>query len=392
MPSHQPSAEREVPRQASVVIIGGGIMGVSTAYQLAAAGVTGVVLFDADALGAGSTSKAAGGVRAQFSDIINIRLALRSLRTFENFAEQFGQEIDFHQVGYLFLLDSRGDVSAFEDAVKVQNELGVPSRMIPVAEAARLSPLISTDGLLAAAYCPTDGYCTPESVVLGYATAARRLGARLIPHCPVTRVETQDGQIAAVVTAKGQVSTGTVICTAGPWSRQVADWAGVDLPVTPLRRQVLVTEPVPGLVPLMPFTIDFGTSFYFHREGPGLLLGMSDPDETPGFKLNRSDAWLPGLGRAMQRRAPSLMGVGIKSGWAGLYEVTPDHNALIGESATVSRFLYATGFSGHGFLMGPAVGEVLCDLYLGRPPVIDVAGLSADRFAASMPRPERSII
>ena len=384
--------ERELPRRASVVIIGGGIMGVSTAYQLAAAGVTDVVLVDADSLGAGSTSKAAGGVRAQFSDTINIRLALRSLRTFETFGEQFGQEIDFHQVGYLFLLDSAADVSSFEAAVKSQNELGVPSRMISVEEAAQRSPLVSTEGLLAATFCPTDGYCTPESVVLGYATSARRLGARLIPHCQVTGIRTRDGRITAVVTAAGEVSTGTVICAAGPWSRRVGEWAGVDLPVTPLRRQVVITERVDGLDPLMPFTIDFGTSFYFHREGPGLLMGMSDPEETPGFKLNRSDAWLPGLGRAMQRRAPALMNTGIRTGWAGLYEVTPDHNALIGESATVSRFLYATGFSGHGFLMGPAVGEVLRDLYLERPPVIDVGRLSADRFAASMPRPELGII
>jgi sarcosine oxidase, subunit beta len=390
MPSN--SNSYGLPPRASVVIIGGGIMGVSTAYELAAAGVTGVVLLDADALGSGSTSKAAGGVRAQFSDTINIHLALRSMRTFETFAERFGQEIDFHQVGYLFLLDSPADVGSFEDAVRIQNGLGVPSRMISVAEAARLSPLISTDGLLAAVFCPTDGYCTPESVVLGYATFARRLGARLIPHCPATGIEAQGGQITAVVTASGRISTDTVICAAGPWSRQVGEWAGVDLPVTPLRRQVLITEPISDLDRDLPFTIDFGTSLYFHREGPGLLLGMSDPDETPGFKLNRSDAWLPGLGRVMQRRAPALMGVGIRSGWAGLYEVTPDHNALIGESATVGRFLYATGFSGHGFLMGPAVGEVLRDLYLGRPPCIDVGALSADRFAASMARPERNII
>jgi sarcosine oxidase, subunit beta len=375
-----------------VVIIGGGIMGVSTAYELAAAGVTGVVLLDADALGSGSTSKAAGGVRAQFSDTINIHLALRSMRTFETFAERFAQEIDFHQVGYLFLLDSPADVGSFAGAVRIQNELGVPSRMISVAEASRLSPLISTDGLLGAVFCPDDGYCAPESVVLGYATSARRLGARLIPHCPVTGIEAQGGQITAVVTAGGRIGTDTVICAAGPWSRHVGDWAGVDLPVTPLRRQVLITEPISGLDQDLPFTIDFGTSLYFHREGPGLLLGMSDPDETPGFKLNRSDAWLPGLGRVMQRRAPALMGVGIRSGWAGLYEVTPDHNALIGESATVRRFLYATGFSGHGFLMGPAVGEVLRDLYLGQPPSIDVGALSADRFAASMARPERTIV
>jgi sarcosine oxidase subunit beta len=385
-------AARQLPAEASVVIIGGGIMGVSTAYQLAAAGVPGVLLADAGALGSGSTSKAAGGVRAQFSDPVNIRLALRSMRAFETFGEELGQEIDLHRVGYLFLLDSAGQVSAFERAVAVQNELGVPSRMIAVAEAARLSPLISTDGLLAAVYSPADGYCAPESVVLGYATAARGLGARLIPHCRVTGIERDGQRITAVATEAGPVRTGAVICTAGPWSGQVGEWAGVPLPVTPLRRQILVTEPFPGVDPETPFTIDFGTSFYFHREGPGLLLGMSDPAETPGFKLGRSDGWLPALGEAMQRRAPALMTAGIRSGWAGLYEVTPDHNGLIGEAAAASRFLYATGFSGHGFLMGPAVGEVMRDLYLGRQPFTDVGMLSADRFAADRPRPELSII
>ncbi|HZC41094.1 MAG TPA: FAD-binding oxidoreductase [Streptosporangiaceae bacterium] len=386
------SSGPELPPSAPVVIIGGGIMGVSTAYELAAAGVTGVVLVDAGALGSGSTARAAGGVRAQFSDPVNIRLGLQSLRVFETFRERFGQDIDFHQVGYLFLLDSRADVASFREAVATQQQLGVPSRMITVAEAAELSPLISTDGLLAAAYSPADGYCSPESVVLGYATAARRLGARIIPHCPVTGIQAAAGRITAVATAAGSISAPAVICAAGPWSRRVAAWAGADLPVTPLRRQVLVTGPVPGLPPRLPFTIDFGTSLYFHREGPGLLLGMSDPDETPGFKLTRSDAWLPALSAALARRAPALTSAGIKTGWAGLYEVSPDHNALIGESAAVSRFLYATGFSGHGFLMGPAVGEVMRDLYLGRQPFIDVTALTADRFIASRPRPERSII
>ena len=386
------SSAPELPPSAPVVIIGGGIMGVSTAYELAAAGVTGVVLVDAGALGSGSTARAAGGVRAQFSDPVNVLLGRRSLRVFETFRERFGQDIDFHQVGYLFLLDSRADVASFREAVATQQRLGVPSRMITVAEAAGLSPLISTDGLLAAAYSPADGYCSPESVVLGYATAARRLGARIIPHCPVTGIQAAAGRITAVATAAGTISAPAVICAAGPWSRRVAAWAGVDLPVTPLRRQILVTGPVPGLPPRLPFTIDFGTSLYFHREGPGLLLGMSDPDETPGFKLTRSDAWLPALSAALARRAPALTSAGIKTGWAGLYEVSPDHNALIGESAAVSRFLYATGFSGHGFLMGPAVGEVMRDLYLGRQPFVDVTALTADRFVASRPRPERSII
>jgi sarcosine oxidase subunit beta len=264
--------------------------------------------------------------------------------------------------------------------------------MIGVAEAKRLSPLIDTDGLLAAAYSPSDGHCTPESVVLGYASAARRAGATLLPHCAATGLEVTDGRVAAVHTAAGTVRTDAVVCAAGAWSAEVGGWAGVDLPVTPLRRQVLVTEPVPGLDPHTPFTIDFATSFYFHREGRGLLMGMSDPDETPGFRLTRSDDWLPRLGEAIERRAPELAGVGVAGGWAGLYEMTPDHNALIGRADEVEGFLYATGFSGHGFLMGPAVGEVVRDLYLGRETLVDVSGLGAARFRGAGVRPELNVV
>src|SRR5687768_8443366 len=273
------------PSSASIVIIGGGVVGLSSAYHLARRGIRDIVVLDRDALGAGSTSKAAGGVRAQFSDPVNITLGARSLETFRDFSALFGQEIDLREVGYLFLLSSPEDVSAFEANVALQNDLGIPSRMIGVDEARRLSPLISTDGLLAAAYSPTDGHCTPESVVLGYASAARREGATLLSHCAATGIDVRDGRIVAVRTEAGTIRTDTVVCAAGAWSAEVGSWVGVDLPVTPLRRQILVTEPVPGLDPHTPFTIDFDTTFYFHAEGRGLLLGMSDPDETPGFKL-----------------------------------------------------------------------------------------------------------
>ncbi|MEU4695254.1 FAD-binding oxidoreductase [Actinoplanes sp. NPDC023714] len=377
-----------LPSRAAVVIIGGGVMGLSTAYHLAKAGVRDVVLLDRNAFGSGSTCKAAGGVRAQFSDPVNIALGARSLETFADFPNRFGQEIDFKRVGYLFLLDDPGDVAAFEANVALQNDLGIPSRMIGVAEAKRLSPLIATDHLLAAAYSPIDGHCTPESVILGYATAARRFGATLVPHCAVTGLE-HDQELFTVRAEAGTITTPTVVCAAGAWSAEIGRWAGVDLPVTPLRRQILTTEPVAGLDPHTPFTIDFGTTFYFHGEGRGLLLGMSDPDETPGFRLDRDDAWLPGLAAAIERRAPRLADVGIASGWAGLYENTPDHNALIGREG---NFLYATGFSGHGFLMGPAVGEVMRDLYLRREPFVDVSGFSADRFTAAGTRPELNIV
>ena len=190
-----------------------------------------------------------------------------------------------------------------------------------------------------------------------------------------------------MVTDQGVVATSTVVCAAGAWSREVGRWVGVDLPIDPLRRQIIVTEPLNeellALYPMdTPMTIDAASTFYLHREGPGLLVGMSYQDESLGFHDGFSEDWLPDLLEAMERRAPALLDVGIAHRWAGYYEVTPDHNAVIGEATSVSRFLYAAGFSGHGFLQGPAVGEVMRDFYLGQPPVVDVSTMSADRFSA----------
>ncbi|MFJ4577954.1 NAD(P)/FAD-dependent oxidoreductase [Streptomyces echinatus] len=378
--------------RARVVIVGGGVMGTSIAWHLARAGVRDVVLVERDELAAGSTSRAAGGVRAQFSDELNIRLGARSLEAFGRFGQEVGQDIGLHRVGYLFLLSTPEQVASFEAGVRLQNTLGVPSRLITPREARDLSPLITTDGLLAAAYSPDDGHCTPEAVVHGYASAARAHGARILRHTEVTGIELDRDTITAVTTTSGRIETDTVICAAGAWSRAVGAMAGVELPVRPLRRQIAVTEPVPGLPPTLPMTIDFTTSLYFHGEGPGLLLGMSDPDERPGFDTGTHDRWIPRLAEAMTRRAPALLDLRRTGGWAGLYENTPDHNALIGEAPTVSRFLYATGFSGHGFLQGPAVGEVVRDLYLGRIPFLDISPLSAGRFAADAPRPEANLV
>jgi sarcosine oxidase subunit beta len=384
---------RPLPPAADVVVIGGGAIGTSIAFHLAEAGVTDVVLLERHDLGQGSTCKAAGGVRAQFSDRINIQLGARSLEAFGRFGVRPGQEIDLDRVGYLFLLSTQEDVESFERDVQLQNELGVTSRMIDVAEAAARCPLIDTDGLLAAAFWPDDGHCTPESVVLGYASAARRLGATLLTGVTVTGIGTAGGEARTVHTDRGPIAAGTVICAAGAWSRALGQMVGTDLPVTPVRRQILFTEPLPDLPPVVPFTIDFVTSFYFHREGRGLLLGMSDPDQEPGFDLSYSDRWLPRLGRAMEARTPGLLDVGLGNGWAGLYEVTPDHNAVIGRSSATPNFLYATGFSGHGFLQAPAVGEVVRDLYLDRAPFVDITPLSADRFAdGAALRPELHIV
>jgi sarcosine oxidase, subunit beta len=381
----------ELPGRAEVVVIGGGVVGTSAAFHLAEAGVD-VLLLERDELASGSTSRAAGGVRAQFSDPVNIQLGLRSLEAFERFADRPGGEIDLVQHGYLFLLDNTDDVAAFQRNVAVQNELGVPSRMLDVAEACAMSPYVNPEGLLAATFSARDGHCTPEAVVAGYAAGARAHGATIRRHCTVTGIDVVDGAVTGVRTDAGTVGTGTVICAAGAWSARVGELAGVALPVRPLRRQVVVSEPVADLPPELPFTIDFGTSFYFHDEGPGLLMGMADSEQGFGFDTSRSADWLGRFAEVVARRAPALSEVGIAHGWAGLYEMTPDHNAVVGEAAAVSRFLYATGFSGHGFLQGPAIGEVLRDLVLGHTPVVDVSALDVRRFAGLASRPELNFV
>ena len=376
-----------LPDRAEVVIIGGGVMGASTAFHLAEAGVTDVLLLEKDSLACGSTSKSAGGVRAQFSDAVNIALGIRSLPAFEQFGVRPGGEIDLHQVGYLFLHTDETAWAVAQEAVALQNSLGIPTQLLTAAEAGALSKGVEVGDVIGATFHPRDGYCSPENVVQGYAAGARALGATVRTGVGVTGIETSGGEITGVVTDQGVVATSTVVCAAGAWSREVGRWVGVDLPIDPLRRQIIVTEPLNeellALYPMdTPMTIDAASTFYLHREGPGLLVGMSYQDESIGFHDGFSEDWLPDLLEAMERRAPALLDVGIAHRWAGYYEVTPDHNAVIGEATSVSRFLYAAGFSGHGFLQGPAVGEVMRDFYLGQTPVVDVSTMSADRFSA----------
>jgi sarcosine oxidase, subunit beta len=370
-----------------VVIVGGGVMGASIAFHLAEAGVEDVLLLERGELGSGSTAKGAGGVRAMFSDELNVRIGLRSLEAWGAFGQRPGWEIDLRRVGYLFLLDTGADVTEFERGVELQNRLGVPSRMVSVDEAHELSPLAGLDGVLAGAFCPLAGHATPDGAVQGYASAARAKGARLETHASVTGIETGAVLVAekgrAGASGERRVETDCVVCAAGPWSRAIGDMAGVALPVTPERRRIGYTGALDevGSAPI-PMTIDFSSGFYFHREGPGLLFGTNDVCAT-------QDEWLERAEPVLARRAPVLLDAPLAGGWWGDYEMTPDHNALIGvEAARPGRFLYATGFSGHGFQQAPAVGEIVRDLYLGREPFVDVSALAAGRPE----RQERNVV
>jgi sarcosine oxidase subunit beta len=367
---------QSVIAQADVVVVGGGALGASTAFYLRRLGVRDVVLVERDSLASGSTSKSAGGIRAQFSDELNIRIALRSLVDFEHFEELTGTDIAFRQYGYMFLLDTTEDVSTFREALALQQSLGVPSRELTPAEAAEIVPQLSLDGILAATYCARDGYASPESVVQGYASAS---GATVLQGCPVTGIDVRGGRIEGVATTQGTIATDTVVCCSGFWSKDVAAFAGVDLPVTGEARSMWFTPEDGGLPERLPLTIDFSTSFYFHREGPGIAFGGREPA-------------LEGVAEAAARRLPVLAELPVRSSWWGWYDVSPDWNALVGEVEGPSRFLYATGFSGHGFQQAPAVGEHLAELVVGATPTLDLSALAVDRFAQGAERPETFVV
>jgi sarcosine oxidase, subunit beta len=380
-------ASDTLPTDAQVVVIGGGIVGAAVAFHLARAGITDVVVVERDGLAGAASGKPIGGLRAQFSDRLNALLALRSL---ELYAE-LGADMDHRRVGYLFLLREAKHVARFEAGVALQNDAGIPSVMLDADEARARCPGIDPDAFVAAAFCPIDGHARPLDAAYAYAADARRRGARVVTGCAVTGIEVRDGEIAAVATAQGTVRTSTVVCAAGAWSREIGAMAGVELDVTPVRRQIALTGPTPLSTPDLPFTIDFSSTFYFHGAGDGLLLGMSDPTEAPGLDASYAPSWEGALRQAAGRCAPGLAGVAITDGWAGLYENTPDASALIGEARDVGRFLYAPGFSGHGFCQAPATGEIVADLVLGREPFVDVTPLRAERFAERSPIAEANI-
>jgi sarcosine oxidase subunit beta len=352
-----------------VVIVGGGAMGASVAWHLRELGATDVVLLERDSLAAGSTSRSAGGIRTQFSDELNIRIALRSLDEFERM-----DGIELRQYGYLFLLDRPEDVARFQDALALQHRLGVPSRELSIDEALEIVPQLAPEGLLAATYCELDGYASPESVVQWYAR-----GVDVRQGCEVTGIRLDEGRVAGVETSNGPIACSTVVCCAGAWSRELAAMAGVELPVEGEKRHMWFCPEDGGLPERLPLTIDFTTSFYFHREGPGLVFG------------GKEEA-LEEVAEHAARRLPVLVDLPVQSSWWGYYEMSPDHNALVGRAEAVEGFLYATGFSGHGFQQAPAVGEHVAELIAGREPTLDLSAFDAARFERGLARPESFVI
>jgi len=371
-------------KHAEVVIIGGGVIGASIAYHLGKRGMGQVILLEKEALGAGSTGRCLGGIRYQFSTEIHVRFSLESFSFFRDFREELGVDPEFKRIGYFFLATSARSQKVLQENYLLLQRFGILVELLSAEEIQQRWPQLQVSDVLWGSYCGEEGYAGPHEVLMGYIKGAQRAGCRIYEGIEAVGIMIEKGRVTGVDTREGKISCGWVVNAAGPYASSVGAMAGIEIPVTPIRRQVFTTSPyhrIPGTIPLV---IDLERGWYIRREGEGFLLA-GPQDEKPSYNT-ALDSGLGAKSWAAENalyRIPALEEMEINGGWAGLYEISPDQHAILGEAPGLKGFLCANGFSGHGFMHSPLAGrlisELICD---GRTSTLDISALSLTRFSA----------
>ena len=365
------------------MVIGGGVVGCSIAYHLARRGQRDVVVLEREAVGSGTTSKAAGGIRSQFPTETEIRFSLEAIGVFERFVEEFGVDIGYRRIGYLFLISDPADLAGYRERMTLQRRLGVDVREITPADAQAIVPALRVDDLIAAVWGPTDGMAGPAEVTNGFARRARELGVRIVEGVTVTGIDVAHGGAQGVTTSQGAVSAPLVINAAGPSAARIGRLAGVDVPVQPRRRHIFFTEPFPEIPGPVPLTTDRATGFYFRKEMEQLLLSPGDVEDIgEDFDVPVDRARIDETVEKALHRIPIVEKARIAGGWAGLRPLTPDDHAIIGWAPGVDGFFLAVGFGGHGFQHSPATGRYVSEWLLDGKPSLDLSLFDPGRFAA----------
>ena len=370
-----------IKRKASVVIIGGGIMGASIAYNLACRGAKDIILLERSYLTSGATGRCGAGIRQQWGTEMNCVLSRESVRIFETLAEEleYPYGIDYRQNGYLLLAYSEKEKEQFAKNVALQNSLGISTRLVSSAEARDIVPHLNTDGLLGAAYGPTDGHANPFHTTFAYARAAQRLGVTLYRDTEVLAVKKEKGRICRVVTSRGSIDCEIVVNTAGGHAALIGEMVGITLPVYPKRHQIMVSEPVEHFQ--VPMIISIFHHFYIQQTSHGsFLLGQGDPHEPKGDNINPSWQFAVKLAARISAILPPLENLNIVRQWAGLYDMSPDAQPILGESPEVLGFFTAAGFSGHGFMIAPYTAKLMAQAIIGEKPETDIDMLNYRRF------------
>ena len=370
---------------ADIVLIGGGIVGSSIAYHLVAAGGKNVLVIEREtAQGRGSTGKSMGGVRAQFSTPVNIQMSLYSIPFYASFEERLGYPCDYRPQGYLFCATSEKHMAYLRANYEKQVAMGLKNvRLVADDEIRTQFPQLRADDIVGGSFCSTDGFVDPNSAMVGFMTWASDHGAMLWKNAEVIKISRRNGTFE-VTTARDTVSTPTVVNCAGPWAAGIAKMVGVELPVEPLRRMLVPTESFDQFPHTAPMIVDMSNGFHFRPESRGFLFAWNDPEEVPGYKTDFDPAFIEKILTRAADRVPVFENVAVnpKRAWAGLYEMTPDHHPILGESPEVPGFFFANGFSGHGVMHAPATGKILSDLiFTGNTDLIDASLLNFSRFA-----------
>jgi len=370
---------------ADVVIVGGGIVGSSIAYHLTEAGCTNVLVVEREThQGKGSTGKSMGGVRAQFATPVNIQMSLYSIPFYASFDERLGHPAGYKPQGYLFVATCERHLEYLRTNQEKQKALGLKTaRMVSADEIRSMFPQLRSDDIVGGSFCSTDGFVDPYSAMVGFMARAAESGARLWRNTEVTAIHADGHGVTGVETTRGLVATRAVVNAAGPWAAQVAKLAEVELPVEPLRRMLVPTEPFDQFPHSAPMIIDMSNGFHFRPESLGFLLAWNDPEETPGFKTDFEPGFIEKVLTRAAGRVPCFenLAVNPKRAWAGLYEMTPDHHPILGPVAEVPGFFLANGFSGHGVMHAPATGKILSDLILLKKcDLVDTSLLALDRY------------
>ncbi len=377
-----------VDSRCEVAVIGGGIVGASIAYHLAKKGLTDVTVLERETdLGLGSTSKAAGGIRAQFASEINIELSRISIEHFERFPEEMGVEVVFHQVGYLWLATKEEEMTVFRRNVETQRKLGLDVQILSPEEIGKMAPYTRTRDLVGGTFHAKDGYAPPADYIQGYGKRARELGVSILFQSEVTGILPGEG----VQTKDGFIRAKHIICAAGAWSGKVGEMAGVEFPIQAVRRQCFVTQPIDLPHPI-PMIVDFTSGIYLHSESGGLLIGKADKDEPPSYNETVDYRFLERIAELAMFRVPCLTEAEIKTGWGGLYGVTPDHHPIVGPIPEAPGLWCAAGFSGHGVMHAPATGQLLAEWIVDGRPSLDLAPLRHSRFREGALNQETHVI
>ncbi len=384
-------------QSADVVIIGSGIVGASIAWHLTDAGCKDVLLLERESHpGKGSTGKSMGGVRAQFATDVNIRMSLHSIPFFAEFDRRLEHPSGYRPQGYLFVATRPAHLDYLRRNFQRQVELGLKhAALLAPEDVLRLAPQLRADDIVGGSFCSTDGFVDPYSVMTGFLLRACDNGARLQRDAEVTAIRVDAEGVAGVDTAQRAVATRTVVNAAGAWAAPIAALAGVSLPVEPLRRMLVPTEPFDLISRESPMVIDMSTGFHYRPEGAGLLLAWADPEETPGYKLTFDRDFIEKILTRAVDRVPCMesLEVNPRRAWAGLYEVSPDHHAILGPVPGVRGFFLANGFSGHGVMHSPATGRILADLILkGETALVEAGALGIRRFAENRLLEETAVL